>query len=41
MEEKRNVNRLIDIIHKLCNVAGYKIVGRVVLENRKTGTRWE
>lgn len=40
-EEYGKVRKLLHAIFRLCEMAGFKIEGRVVLINKKTGKVWK
>lgn len=40
-KEERNVHDLIHIFRLIANLAGFEIVGRITLKNRKTGVTYK
>ena len=41
MEEEEKFHRLLSTILYICNLAGFKVEGRIVLRDRKTGRIWK
>ncbi|MCC0653656.1 MULTISPECIES: hypothetical protein [unclassified Clostridioides] len=40
-KEKQEVNVLIELIKKMAKIAGFEIVGRIELRNKKTGVLYK
>ncbi|HBF0595640.1 TPA: hypothetical protein KNN84_003688 [Clostridioides difficile] len=40
-KEKQKVNALIELIKKMAKIAGFEIVGRIELRNKKTGVLYK
>ena len=39
-EEEARFNKLLHTIFNICELAGFRIEGRIVLEDKKTGRVW-
>ena len=40
LESDRRVNKLIATIFFICDLAGFRVEGRIVLKDKKTGKIW-
>lgn len=38
--EEERYKKLLQTIFNICDLAGYRVEGRIVLENKKTGRVW-
>lgn len=39
--EKIRFKKVIDVIYKMCNLAGFHVVGKIQLKDVRTGKIWE
>ena len=39
-KERAKLTKVMDVIHNVCDLAGFKIEGRIVLVDKKTGKVW-
>ena len=39
-EKQERISKLVGCIKRMCELAGYDIIGRIVLEDRETGEIW-
>lgn len=39
-KELKKLNKLLDCLRHICDLAGFEIEGRIVLKNKKTGKIW-